>query len=315
MLQVPIEILILDEENKDHLNKAIGILHKIQNTFKYSILKNIELEHKIHSDVIVKKIDVYDYSDKYKSIVKGYHPHLICVINKYIIGEELSNLFASLERKNGNLTGNGVITSYQVKDLIENIPMPIYFMFYLIINPLRYILKERIGHREARVCIYDTKVNKKDIYKILKYGTFCLECNDKIRSVLSIQEMKSVRETIGFISDVANSSNPNQFYSETLLNYKVETNDLDASNDQDLDDAISLLKKSRIEDAFDKVSLLIKRKYPDLYHEIIGLFSRLNKLKYEKRMGILSRENEQLESNSINHSFLELINEIKKKNN
>ena len=45
MLQVPIEILILDEENKDHLNKAIGILHKIQNTFKYSILKNIELEH------------------------------------------------------------------------------------------------------------------------------------------------------------------------------------------------------------------------------------------------------------------------------
>ena len=146
MLQVPIEILILDKENIEPVNKAIGVLHKIQNTFKYSILKNIEIDHKIHSDDKVDKIDVYEFSDKYKSIIKGYHPHFICIINKYIIGNKLTNLFASLQRKKGILTGNGIVTSYQVEDLIEDIPMSVYFMFYLIINPLRFLLKERIAN-------------------------------------------------------------------------------------------------------------------------------------------------------------------------
>jgi len=231
MLQVPIEILILDNENTEHVSKAINVLHKVQNTFKYSILKNTEIEHKIHSDIQVHKIDVYDYSDKYKSIIRGYHPHLICVTNKYIIGSKFTNLFASLERKKGILTGNGIVTSYQVKNLIEDIPISVYFMFYLISNPLRFILKERI-------------------------------CNDKIRSVLSIQEIKSVREALGFISDVANSKNPNQFFIEAISNYKIENDVSDEISNQELDEAITLLKKSKIDDAFDKVSLLIKKEHP-----------------------------------------------------
>ena len=317
MLQVPIEILIVDKDdikNQEYVKEAIAVLHEIQNTFKYSILNNIDITHKIHDSKQVNKVDVYDFLDRYKSTIKGYHPHLIGVIDKFLIGDELTNLFATLERKTGILSGNGIITSYEVQGLIEKVPMPIYLMFYLLINPLRFLLKERIGHREARICIYDTKVNKNDIYKILKYGAFCLECNDKIRGVLSVQEMKSVREVLGFISDVANSNNPEHYFENSVQNFKISTNNLnqEAINNQKLEEAIELLRQSRIEDAFDKVSLSIKIKFPEYYEQTIILFSRLNKLKLEKRMGVIGREDELLESNKINNDYPHIVPQLYK---
>ena len=51
MLQVPIEILIVDKDdikNQGYVKEAITVLHEIQDTFKYSILNNIDIKHKIH---------------------------------------------------------------------------------------------------------------------------------------------------------------------------------------------------------------------------------------------------------------------------
>jgi hypothetical protein len=120
MIKVPIEILILDSSNLISAKQAIAFLNKVQDTFEFSVLDYIV---KSQNDKTLNTEDVYQLIGVVQSEMRGYHPHIICVIDKFLIGDRLSNLFAGLDRKNGSLTGKGVITSYQVTDLFPALPI------------------------------------------------------------------------------------------------------------------------------------------------------------------------------------------------
>lgn len=318
-MQVPIELLILDEGNKEIVNQAISVLNNSQDTFRYSILSCPKIDDPIYQQKELSTTEIYSFLDKVRLEIKGYHPHIICVIDRYLSGKKLFNIFASLERIKGNITGRGIVTSYQVTHLIEDIPLQVYFQFYFLIKSLRFLVREKMGHKERRYCIYDQKINKRDLYKIMQYGTFCLECNDKIRSLITSEQMGSVRKVIGTISDISHSKTPRKaFYN---LHEKIgSSNSIRIENEKKeqknlFEETIELIKKAETEKAFDEISLVIKEHFPERYNEAIMLYSRLNHINLEHRIGIIEDEKRNLEKNRLNHSLLELINKLKENEN
>jgi len=319
-MQVPIEILILDIGNEKVVNEAIEVLNDSQDTFKYSILTCPNFDDPIYRKTKLSVTEVYTYLDKVILEIRGYHPHLICVIDRYLDGKKLFNLFASVERIKGNITGRGIVTSYQVNHLMEDIPLQVYFQFYFLTKSLRFLVREKMGHKERRFCIYDQKIIKKDLHKIMQYGTFCLECNDKIRSLITSEQMRSVRKVIGTISDISHSKKPIEAFNE--LHKKVRTNIEDRTIKENkeyhknlFDKTINLIMQGETQKAFDEISLVIKEHFPEKYHETIMLHSRLNRINLQYRLGVIENENRNLEKNILNHSLLELINDLKNRNN
>lgn len=312
-MKIPVEILVFDKQNEIFVNEAILFLNESQETFEFSNLFCPQHNDPIHEEETLLTNNVYSFLDKLRFEIKGYHPHIIVVSQRYLASEHLTNLFSSTEEINGHYTGRGILTSYGVKHILEEIPLQVYFMFYFLSLALKFLVKKTLVHTDRRLCIYDQKINKRDLYEILKYGSFCLECNDIVRSLINIDQMRSVRSIIGTISDIAHSKNPNEAYSDL---YKKISNNLpnnlapNASEKKAFETAKKFIQESETKKAFDEVSLIIKEIYPEKYDVAIMLYSRLNQLNLESQKGIINDDAKRIELNRINLSLLELINNL-----
>lgn len=311
-MKIPIEILVLDKPNEIYVNEAILFLNKSQDTFEFSNLFCEQLNDPIFEEEALLTVDVYSFLDKLLFEIKGYHPHIIFITQRYLSSENLTNLFSSTEEINDHYSGRSILTSYGIKHILGELPIPVYFMFYFLTTSLKFLVKQKLVHRERRFCVYDQKINKRDLYEILKYGSFCLECNDKVRSLITVDQMRSVRSIIGTISDISHSKNPNEVYCD--LYKKISNNSRNQSRRNTsrkvFESAIKYIQRAELEKAFDEVSLIIKENYLEKYHEIVMLYSRLNTLNLDCRMGVINEEARKIEINRISHSLLELIHDL-----
>jgi hypothetical protein len=174
---------------------------------------------------------------------------------------------------------------------------------------LRFLVKKEIGHEERRLCIYDPKIAKMDLYEIMQYGVFCLECNNEIRKIITIEQMQSVRNVIGKISDITHSSNPSETYNKFLSQVITQ----ERNYNQVFNKAIKLISQSRTLEAFDIISIIIEEQYPSKYPDLIILYGRLNRVIHNERLGVLQHEEKEIEINKINIYLMQLINELLKR--
>ena len=52
------------------------------------------------------------------------------------------------------------------------------------------------------------KNDKEEIFQVLRYGRFCLNCQKKIRDAVTNEQMQSIRKVIGILTDICYSDNP-----------------------------------------------------------------------------------------------------------
>ena len=70
--------------------------------------------------------------------------------------------------------------------------MVAYFLYYFTRYALSYAAPENENHEETKSCLYDTKMNKKDILKSMKDGSLCPDC----KKVMFESDDSIVNETI-----------------------------------------------------------------------------------------------------------------------
>ena len=109
MIKVPIEVIIMEEENTEVVAKAIRILNSLQNTFRYSIIKipeelNATLKEKFsetdsgsNSQQMIYTKAIYSFGDDLLKNLKGYHPHIVFLTKYYLHSDNLYNLFANMQ--------------------------------------------------------------------------------------------------------------------------------------------------------------------------------------------------------------------------
>ncbi|MCW3107099.1 MAG: hypothetical protein JWQ09_1605 [Segetibacter sp.] len=183
MAKLPIEVISVNENfqfNKE-LAEAVELANGLQNEFIYELLPSTEGSHfSFLSFNLGKSEEIMDNMEIIRNRIKGYHPFIMLIMDTKLDGKDFGNIFGS----NRPEKGIGVLTTYNVPDII--IPqqkMVSYFLYYFARYSLSYIIPSHKNHNDTKNCVYDRKINKKDILQSMRARAFCDDCR---RSLLSL---------------------------------------------------------------------------------------------------------------------------------
>jgi hypothetical protein len=125
----------------------------------------------------VNDTTLLDYIEKIRTNIGGHHPFIIVIVDSNLEGCFYKNLFGSHRAK----SGIAVITTSNVEnDIIKKGRMTAYFIYYFARYALSFIVPEHKNHEERKGCVFDRKINKKDITKSMKSQAFCDECRRQL---------------------------------------------------------------------------------------------------------------------------------------
>lgn len=192
MAKIPVEILKINHEN-EALNSAVSFANYVQDSFEYTFIDSSKGE--VVSLLSFRRMHVkeaFDYLEDYKKKVKDYHPFIITVTESSLYGEKFTNLFGSHRAK----SGLAIITTDNVeKTIIPEGRMAAYFLYYLARYTLSFITPEHKSHDDSSECVFDRKINKKDIVHSMKAGSICDECRTVLinkNTLLSQEQFNSL---------------------------------------------------------------------------------------------------------------------------
>jgi len=175
MAKLPVEIIDLHEARSVALGRAVEEANKVQNEIDFTYLgadfveaMRLNVFTNIHTGTF------FDTLVSRKREWRGFHPFIICFVDRFLYSDRLSNLFGSRRSE----AGVGLVTTYGVEDLI--IPkgkMAAYFIYELASHALAFIVSGREHHAESRGCIFDLKAaDKRAILSSMRAGAPCDEC-------------------------------------------------------------------------------------------------------------------------------------------
>jgi hypothetical protein len=188
MAHMPVEIVDIGQVPTASLTQAISLANSLQTEFFFDRLAEPDAaQFRMHSYTKVYAPEFLLSMEQLRRSIKGYHPFLIAFIDGYLDGEQYSNLFAS----NRSEKGLGVVTIANVSDVI--LPperLTAYLLYYLAHQTLGFLAPEHKNHDDSRACVFDRKINKRDLLKSMRARALCNECR---RSLLTV-EMLSARQ-------------------------------------------------------------------------------------------------------------------------
>ncbi len=180
MARIPIELLCVSQP-EEALVEAVNVANEKQRSFEYTFIDSSKGESVgILAFRRIQVKELFDRIEKYRVSIKGFHPFIIVVTNSSLDGEKYANLFGSHRAE----SGLAVITTDNVVDII--IPkgkMVAYFLYYLARYSLSFVVPSHKNHEETQECVFDRKVNKKDIIYSMKAGSICDDCRRNLIKV------------------------------------------------------------------------------------------------------------------------------------
>ena len=191
MAQMPIEVVNVGDVSHELVEQAMKIANSIQSEFLYLSLPETEANHlKLHAYKQVYAPDFLDAMEHSRTNSRGFHPYLIAFIDGELEGEKLGNLFSSCREEKGL----AVTTIFNVPDLIiPSDKLSAYFLYYLAKNTIKFIVTEPMNHDDTRNCVYDQKIDKRDLLKSMKARSLCDDCRRKLLSVQSFLSALQLR--------------------------------------------------------------------------------------------------------------------------
>ena len=194
-----------------------------------------------------------------------------------------------------------------MKKIIKEIPIEAYLMYELILCPLLIITRTNLFHDEKRICPFDRKVFKAEIFDVLKYSTLCMNCSTKIRGILNRTELNSMRSIFPLISDLSNLS----LSLNEALNTKIE---IEASIVEQIDFSLlrNLIADNKLKKALEHIEDSKHTLNQNINNELVLLNMRVSSLNRDERIGIISNADSILEKAKVAVSFLGLITLMEK---
>ena len=309
-MTLSIEILLIEKELQKYAENSILILNRNQSAFTYKLINDLSFGERIPRTNRLYSEDVYKEVDEYKIEIKGYHPHIICLTNQFLINDELWNLFGDIQRSNDTIpTGNGVFTIHEIKEIIKEIPVEIYLINEFILSSILFLTREQLYHKEKRNCPFDLKMDKGLMYENLRYSNLCLECNNIVRKYVNKVQLQTIRNTLNLISDISHDENPQQHFESIIreINFNGEA---EIEKESELDKIRKLVITNQLEKAIEELSLLLEVNQAEKNNELILLYSRLGELRMKERFNILESEKINLELNKIRLGILKMIDNL-----
>jgi len=109
MATLTAEILTIKSKHIDKIQNAIEILNSRQNVFEFRFMKDRELEQYDNKMFFYRTSEIYDLIEDTIIKIKGYHPNIICFVDKQLNGKVYSNLFGSFrDTKESNIEKNKI---------------------------------------------------------------------------------------------------------------------------------------------------------------------------------------------------------------
>ena len=171
---MPIEIVEIGTIPRELMDQALALANTIQSEFTFQRLPGDEAKRlAMHEFERVKASEFMDTMDDVRKDARGYHPYLLAFIDGELDGDDYTNIFGS----NRPEKGLGVLTIANVPGVI--IPperLAAYFLYYLARYTMSFIVPAHKNHDDTRSCVYDRKVQKRDLLKSMKARSICDDC-------------------------------------------------------------------------------------------------------------------------------------------
>jgi hypothetical protein len=209
MAIVPIEIICVGHNDITLIENAVSLLNKQQDLFNFSHLQNDECESYLgESEERYISKEIYNLFDRVIKKLRGYHPHVVGVVNRPLDGKTLGNLFGSMEESDDKLlTGKAITSLWGVKQILKLIPLEVYLIFKFLSFAIRFVVGRGLIHDERRICVFDKKIYKPEIIEVMKSGKLCEICYKRISRLLDSDQLIAIEHIIRIISDICNAEN------------------------------------------------------------------------------------------------------------
>jgi predicted nucleotide-binding protein len=176
MAHVPVEIIDLRKSKTNDLPQAIEIANACQEEFFFiSAAPNFSHELKLNVSSEVYSVRFFDAIDDARVRLKGYHPFLFVFIDAPLRNDRMSNLFSDRRAARGLAI---VTTADLVGVILKSDQMTAYFLFQLARLSLGLVVDSLKSHKERRGCIFDMRINKRDIVSCMESGALCDACKE-----------------------------------------------------------------------------------------------------------------------------------------
>jgi len=304
---LPIKIIAINKSVEKTSKDVVKVLNNNQKAFFYEIVEDKEIVNKIENWEYIHTNELYPLFENLRKGIKGYSPNLLGITDKPLGNNEYQNLFGDLQKHNGISLGNGVITTFQVKKIIKEIPIEAYLMYELILCPLLTITRTNLFHDEKRICPFDRKVSKVEIFDVLKYSTLCMNCLTKVRGILNRTQLNSMRSIFPLISDLSNLS----LSLSEVLNTKIEIEEL-ITEQIDFSLLRKLIAENKLKKAIEHIEDDKQTLNQNINNELALLNMKISSLNRDARIGTISNTDSSLEKVKITVSLLELITLMEK---
>ncbi|MBP6874762.1 MAG: toll/interleukin-1 receptor domain-containing protein [Candidatus Eisenbacteria bacterium] len=212
MATLPIEIISVGHATRKSLCDAATLLNAHQDAYSFTILDVPAAEaFRGDSPHHFTTAEVFEYLEGQKRLLKGYHPHLVGFVERRLDGSKWGNLFGSAhEDSEGNLTGIGAVTFFQVPELFGKVPETVYGVYQLLSLSIRFTVGKGMIHQERRMCFFDFKRQKADLLEIIQKGELCPICAERLREYIDDDQLVAIRSTLKLMSQVALAEDPGQ---------------------------------------------------------------------------------------------------------
>ena len=174
MAKVPIEVVVVGENGLGDVPAAIALTNAEQDEFAFfSAPTDLVARMQMHAYEQVMDSEFFNQMERVRSEVRGFHPFLIAAIDSQLDGEKYGNLFSSHRGEKGIAV---VTTSLVPEVIIPSDRMVAYFIYYLARYGLIFLSPGHRDHEDPRGCVFDWKIDKRDIVKSMRARALCDEC-------------------------------------------------------------------------------------------------------------------------------------------
>jgi hypothetical protein len=180
MAVVPIEVVGIGDVTTDDVTAALALANLVQKEFFFTEIPDHQATGlRMHAYTHARASELLDLLESFRKDIRGYHPFLIAIVDAHLDGTQYGNLFGSHRAEKGT----AVATVANVPDII--VPrdrMVAYFLYYLARYALSFIGPNHRNHEDSRGCVFDRKVEKRDLVQSMGARALCDACRRNLVS-------------------------------------------------------------------------------------------------------------------------------------
>ena len=183
MATMPVEVVRIGDVPRAGVARAIALANASQSAFHFFDLPSNDAgPFAMHAYQNASAKQVLDMMESVRAGLRGYHPFIIALMDANLDGEKYNNLFGSHRADKGL----AVATTANVPGVIVPADrLHAYFLYYLARYSLSFLAPQHRNHEDSRSCVFDRKVQKRDLLKSMKARALCDTCRQELLSSAS----------------------------------------------------------------------------------------------------------------------------------